>query len=111
MGKNKFWKGVIMGAVAGGMLSLLDRETRQVVGEKCGRAAKGVAYVVTHPKETVDTMKKKSNEIRVTVNQMSEDISYIVDKIEEVRELTPEVAQMVKETKEVFMKEDEQETI
>ena len=32
MGRNKFYKGVMLGAVAGGLLSLLDRSTRQEVG-------------------------------------------------------------------------------
>ncbi|WP_442598072.1 YtxH domain-containing protein [Neobacillus sp. D3-1R] len=106
---NKFWKGMVAGAVAGAALSLLDRETRQAVGEKCSKASKSISYVLTHPKEIATNIKEKTNEWKSTVQQMNEDFTYIMDKIEEVRELTPEVTEMVKETKEAFYKGNKEE--
>lgn len=101
---NKFWTGIIVGAIAGGVISLLDRDTRNAVGEKCGRTTKNISYILTHPKEMATNIKEKTEELSLTVKQMSEDISYIVQKIEEVRDLTPEVTGLVKDTKEAFMK-------
>lgn len=101
---NKFWKGMFVGAVAGAALSLLDRETRQAVGEKCGKATKNISYAVTHPKEIATSIKDKTKELKTTVQQMNEDLHYIMNKIEEVRDLTPEVTELVKETKEAFTK-------
>lgn len=101
---NKLWTGMMVGAVAGGLISLLDRDTRQAVGEKCVKATKNISYVITHPKEIATNIKEKTKELTTTASQISEDISYIVRKIEEVRELTPEVTGLVRETKEVFSK-------
>ncbi|MHC0036206.1 YtxH domain-containing protein [Pseudoneobacillus sp. C159] len=104
---NKFWTGVIAGAVAGGLISLLDRETRQTVGEKTGKAVKNISYVITHPKEIATNIKEKTIALKETALQMSEDISFIAQKIDEVRELTPEVTGLVKDTKEAFFKDKE----
>lgn len=101
---NRFWKGMFAGAVAGAALSLLDSETRQAVGEKCGKVTKNISYALTHPKEIATNIKEKTNDLRKTVHQMNEDLNYIVKKIEEIRDLTPEVTELVKETKEVFSK-------
>lgn len=106
---NKFWTGIIVGAVAGGLVSLMDRETRQAVNEKYGKVTKNISYAITHPKEIASNIKEKTFEIKTAASQMSEDISYIVRKIEEVRELTPEVTNLVKETKEAFMEPTKKE--
>lgn len=109
--KNKFWTGVFAGAVAGGLISLLDRDTRKIVGEKCENATKNISYVITHPKEIAMNIKEKTKELKETANQMSEDISYIARKIEEFRELTPEVTGLVKDTKEAFTKDKASEDL
>jgi gas vesicle protein len=103
---NKFWTGVIAGAVAGGVISLLDRETRRAVGVKYGKVAKNISYVITHPKEVATNIKDKTVEFKEAATQMSEDISYIARKIEEFRELTPEVTELIKETKDAFQKDE-----
>jgi gas vesicle protein len=102
---NKFWTGVLAGAIAGGLISLLDRDTRQAVGEKYGKVAKNISYGFTHPKEIATTVIEKTKEFKETASQISEDISFITKKIDEIRELTPEVTGLVKETKEAFLKE------
>lgn len=103
--KSKFWNYVIIGAFAGGVVSLLDRETRQIVGGKCNKATKNISYALTHPKEVVTNIKEKTNDFRIAANQLNEDISYIIDKIEEVRDLTPEVTGLILETKDAFIKD------
>jgi gas vesicle protein len=106
---NKFWTGIIVGAVAGGLVSLMDHETRQAVNEKYGKVTKNISYAITHPKEIASNIKEKTYEIKTAASQMSEDISYIVRKIEEIRDLTPEVTSLVKETKEAFMEPTKKE--
>jgi gas vesicle protein len=105
---NKFWTGVIAGAVAGGLISLMDRETRKAVGVKYGKVAKNISYVITHPKEVATNIKEKAMDLKETATQMSEDISYIARKVEEIRELTPEVTGLLKDTKEAFQKDETQ---
>lgn len=110
MGKtNRLWTGMIIGAIAGGLVSLLDRETREAVREKSEKITKNISYVITHPKEIATEIKEKTNELRTTATQMGEDISYIIRKVEEIRDLTPEVTSLVKETKDVFTKKNPDE--
>jgi gas vesicle protein len=101
--KNQFWKGMLLGAIAGGAISLLDKQTRQAMKENVQKAAN----IVKHPGEMTDMVKGTVAKLRTTMEQVSEDISFIVDKVDELRELTPQVSDMIKETKDTFTKSDE----
>jgi gas vesicle protein len=101
---NKFWTGIIVGAVAGGLVSLLDDETRHAVNKKYGKVTKNISYAITHPKEIAINIKQKTKDWKETASQITDDISYIARKVEEIKELTPEVTGLVKDTKEVFTK-------
>jgi gas vesicle protein len=102
--KNQFWKGMLLGALAGGAISLFDKQTRQIMKENVQKTSSKVTYILRHPGET-------AGKIRSTFEQVSEDISYLVDKVEELRELTPQVKDIVKETKDSFSKSDEEELL
>lgn len=96
---NKFWKGMLVGALAGGAITLFDRDTRIAMKENCQKAAK----VIKNPKET-------ASKIWTTVEQISEDIAYITDKVEELRDATPQVKKYFnKNEKEEFEQEEEWE--
>lgn len=103
---NKFWKGILFGALAGGAISLLDRETRKSVMENCKKTAGNITYYVKHPNEVGEQLKEKTEKLRMTVEQVSEDVSFIAEKVEELREIIPSVAGIVKDTKEAFVKPD-----
>lgn len=106
MGSNKFWKGVLMGALAGGVISLLDRDTRQSVVEGVKKGTKEVTYYITHPSETAEIVREKTLQLRTTVEQVSEDVSFIAEKVDELREVTPAVMGIVNDTREAFAEED-----
>jgi methyl-accepting chemotaxis protein len=107
MGKNLFWKGMFYGALAGGALSLLDKKTRQDMKVNVRKAYEQVSYVVRHPEEITENVKETAEKIRNTIEQVSEDISYITCKVDELRELTPQVKEVVKETKSTFSKHED----
>jgi gas vesicle protein len=104
---RKLWKGMLWGALAGGAVSLLDKETRLAVKESCQKAAKSITYVVKNPEEITQQVKEKALQFKTTVEEIGEDISYIADKVEELRETTPQVTKMLKETKDTFIKNEE----
>ncbi|MEH7307993.1 YtxH domain-containing protein [Neobacillus drentensis] len=106
--KNQFWRGMILGAIAGGAISLLDKHTRERMKENVQNTTTKVSYVFRNPGEITDKVKETAEKLKTTVKQVSEDISYITDKVEELRELTPQVSDMLKETKETFSKSDEE---
>lgn len=105
--KNKFWRGMILGAIAGGAISLLDKHTRGLMKENVQKTTSKFSYVLRNPGEMTDKVKETAEKLKTTVKQVSEDISYITDKVEELRELTPQVTDMIKETKDTFSKADE----
>lgn len=106
MGKSLFWKGVIYGAIAGGALSLIDKNTRQAVIANCKKATNEVSFYVKNPGEAVSQVKEMTNKIKSTVEQVNEDISFIAGKVEELSEGSPTV---VEDTKHAFI-EDEKDS-
>jgi methyl-accepting chemotaxis protein len=96
-----------MGALAGGAISLLDKETRKSVADSCRKCTKEVTYMISHPNELAEQVKSKTNQIRSTVEQVSEDVSFIAEKVEELREVTPTVVGIVNDTKEAFTNDEE----
>ncbi|MBP3038513.1 YtxH domain-containing protein [Bacillaceae bacterium Marseille-Q3522] len=98
MANNKFWTGVILGAIAGGAISLLDRSTRKEVKETCTKAV----FYVKHPEEAAAMVKNQTEKISAKAEVIREDVSFISEKIQDFKKITPEVVDMVKETKEAF---------
>ncbi|MEY2195171.1 YtxH domain-containing protein [Neobacillus sp. BF23-41] len=106
--KNQFWRGVLLGALAGGAISLLDKQTREVMKENVQKTTTKVTYIMKNPGEITDKVKETAEKLKTTVKQVSEDISYITDKVEELRDITPQVTDILKETKDTFTKSDEE---
>jgi gas vesicle protein len=107
--KNQFWKGMLLGAIAGGALSLLDKDTREAMMDNVKRTSVKVRYIIRHPDEISEKLKETSEKFKSTFETVSEDISFISEKVEELRELTPQVTEMLKETKETFSVNDQDE--
>ncbi len=109
--RNQFWKGMLLGAIAGGAISLLDKQTREAMKENIQKTSSKVAYIVRNPHEITDKVKETTEKIRTTFEQVSEDVSYITDKVDELRELTPQVTDLIKETKDTFSGNDESDLL
>ncbi|MCM3764995.1 YtxH domain-containing protein [Neobacillus niacini] len=105
--KNQFWKGMLFGALAGGAVTLLDKETREAMKEHVKRVSGVVSEVVRHPGEMAEKVKGTATKLKTTFEQVGEDISFIVEKVDELRELTPKVTDAMKETKESLSPDDE----
>ena len=105
MNNTKFWKGVLFGAIAGGAISLFDRHTRKVVFENCQETAGKITYYVKNPGEAANCVKESTRKIRSTIEEVSEEIAFIAEKVDELREVTPQVADILKDTKVAFLEE------
>ena len=108
MGKSLFLKGVLYGALAGGALSLLDRSTRESVTANCKKATKEITYYVKNPGQAISQIKDMSNQIQSTFEQVSSEVSFIMEKVEELKESTTEVVELMEDTKEAFFEKDEE---
>lgn len=106
MKKNQFWKGMLLGAIAGGAISLVDKQTRQAMKENVQKASNKVCHFVRNPGEITDMVKGTAIKLKTTAQQVSEDFSYITNKVDELRELTPKVTDILKETKDTITKDE-----
>ncbi|MCP1156952.1 YtxH domain-containing protein [Bacillus infantis] len=105
MGKTKLLQGMLLGAIAGGALSLFDKETRRAVLETSRKTAGSAAYYIKNPSKAVESVKQTAGSIRTTIEQVTEDVAFITEKVEELREVTPQVVDIVQETRSAFSKE------
>jgi gas vesicle protein len=103
---RNFWKGVFLGAIAGGALSMLDKNTRVAVTTKCRKTTKNVTYLIKNPSVVVDKVKSTTEQVRQTIDQVSEDFYFIKEKVDELTEVTPQVIDIVKETKDAFVQNE-----
>ncbi|MDT0149586.1 YtxH domain-containing protein [Priestia aryabhattai] len=111
MGKrNKLVEGMVIGAIIGGAVSLFDKETRSSVIQGSKKLKDKTTTLIQHPELVTDTVKEKYETIRTTIEQVSEDVSFVAGKVEKLKETTPQVMEIVNDTKEAFVEKygDEQ---
>ncbi|AJI24071.1 YtxH domain-containing protein [Priestia megaterium] len=111
MGKrNKLVEGIVIGAIIGGAVSLFDKETRNSVIQGSKKLKDKTTTLIQHPELVTDTVKEKYETIRTTIEQVSEDVSFVAGKVEKLKETTPQVMEIVNDTKEAFVEKygDEQ---
>jgi gas vesicle protein len=111
MGKrNKLVEGIVIGAIIGGAVSLFGKETRSSVIQGSKKLKDKTTTLIQHPELVTDTVKEKYETIRTTIEQVSEDVSFVAGKVEKLKETTPQVMEIVNDTKEAFVEKygDEQ---
>jgi gas vesicle protein len=105
MGKrNKLVDGMLIGALVGAAISLLDKETRTTVIHNGKRVGGKLKYAVQHPQEIADAVRNQIDTVKTAVDDVSRDIDYLRTKVSELKEATPQVLEIVNETKEVITK-------
>ena len=100
---SKLWMAILGGAAAGFAISLLDKNTRNSVmtgGQKLMSNAKSMAK---DPNSVVENVKDLSGKIRTNIDQIGQDVSFISEKVDEMKDMPPQVAEVIKETKEVLV--------
>ncbi|KQU63057.1 hypothetical protein FZC83_06680 [Rossellomorea marisflavi] len=102
MGKSKFFQGVLLGAVAGGLLSLLDKTTRREVGASLKNGSSYISTYAKDPKQLVEASKEVYEKLSVTADQVTRDFRFISEKVDELKGMTPQVKDLIEETKETF---------
>lgn len=103
MGASKFVKGILIGAAVGGAITLFDKETRQKVFSKSKRLGNSLLETVKNPNEKIEGIKKTINQLQHAYNEINEDIRFIVEKAQEIKEVSKETGKLINETKETFV--------
>ncbi|PPA68854.1 YtxH domain-containing protein [Jeotgalibacillus proteolyticus] len=102
MAGNKLSAGILWGALIGGALALLDKETRTTTFEAAKKSRQYISYYSGHPRELTERAKNRIEKLKLTVEQIQDDYEFLTSKLEEVKEMTPQLKNILTETKETF---------
>ncbi|WP_085505487.1 hypothetical protein [Thalassobacillus devorans] len=84
MKEHKFWKGVMIGAVIGGAVTLLDKETREYVFNSTKQAGVSAKSYTSNPSEAIRELRLKYNQLTNRVADGAKDILEVLNKVEEL---------------------------
>ncbi|WP_172373415.1 YtxH domain-containing protein [Sporosarcina jiandibaonis] len=102
MSGNKLGKYILFGALAGGIISLFDRTTREQVMNKSRDFISDVRYYSKNPDVVKLKIQEKSEKYQSIYEQVANDATYFKGKIDELKELSPQVKELVVDTKDAF---------
>ena len=108
MSENKFVKGVVCGALIGGALTMLDNKTRNAVVHKSKSIGNQIQYYSTNRQELKTTIEDQFTKWKSFYEQINSDATYISQKVNEVKEMTPQVKTLLTDTKEAFAQSKEE---
>ncbi|PGT79081.1 YtxH domain-containing protein [Bacillus sp. AFS040349] len=106
--ENKLVRGMVIGALVGAAVSLLDKHTREDVIQAGKNVSSKIKGYVDEPTTLTSEVKQKIDNVKDKVQEVSEDISFLNEKVKELRETTPQVVGLVQETKERFIPKRDQ---
>lgn len=94
MNDNKFCKGVVIGAIAGGLVTLLDRNTRYQVWNTLKQTQTTTRYYIKNPSEAFHSVREGyeslSTELSNGVSGTLTILNQIQDTLEKVTEVQTE---------------------
>lgn len=91
-------KGILLGGLIGASLSMLDKQTRKNSMYKMRNLKSSFTDCDSMSTSITDTSEK----VKLTAEKVSSDVAFIMEKVEELKEVTPTIASIVKETKDAF---------
>lgn len=103
MSQNKLMTGLLVGAAVGIIVSLFDRNTRNDVMQKSKNVSEKTKYYANNTDELKSAVQQQANKFQNLYERVSEDASYVGSKVNELKELTPQVKEMAMDTKEAFI--------
>ncbi|WP_226669967.1 YtxH domain-containing protein [Metabacillus litoralis] len=104
MGKeNKLLTGMLIGALVGAAVSLMDKHTREEVINSGKNVTERLNKYVKDPTSFTNDVKLKIDDMKDAVQEVSEDVSFLNEKVKELKETTPQVLNMLQETKDRFL--------
>lgn len=68
MGKNKLCRGIMIGAIVGGIVALFDKDARDYAKGKMTDTSTKTKYFLNHPSEAI-------HNVRMTVDQLNRDLA------------------------------------
>lgn len=88
MGKQLLCKGIIIGAVAGGLITLFDEDTRRYASRKLSESKDSAGYYVKHPS---DALNQFNHGYQKASKQISAGLSSVLSILNQLEEVTNSV--------------------
>lgn len=108
MGQSKFSKGILFGALAGAAISLLDRQTREVMKTRARSAQERARYYSENREVLKHDIEMKINHYKSLYEKLSQDAQYLSSQVNEVKQIAPQVQTLFSETKDTFSSSKEE---
>ncbi|MGM7683734.1 YtxH domain-containing protein [Cytobacillus sp. Hm23] len=107
MSANNLFKGMMAGAFVGGVIAMLNKETRKEVVTQGRKAMHTTGKFLKDPATLAVKIKDQIHTVRTTIEEIEEDVSFVTTKAHELKQSTPQMIEVVKDTKEKVFKDKE----
>lgn len=108
MKNSKFRNFIVFGAVTGAVVSMFDRSTRNQVVRKSNYLMSQMKFYSKNTDVLKLKLKEQQEKYQSVFEQLSGDITYIKEQVEELKTLTPQVKDLVMDTKDAFVESKEE---
>lgn len=108
MNQNKLGKFIFYGAIVGACISLLDRNTRADLKHRTTQLSSDVKFYSKNTDILKWKLEEKIDKAKSVYGQISSDVEYLSQKMNELKSLTPQVKTLVLDTKEAFVDSKEE---
>ncbi|MBS2967756.1 YtxH domain-containing protein [Metabacillus sp. KIGAM252] len=98
--KNILLRNVCIGAAAGFVLSMFHKPTRESMIEEAREISEKASYYYHNPSLLSEDLKAKLNDAKDMVQNVTDDLRFVNEKVNELKETTPVVIEAIKEAKE-----------
>ncbi|GEK34648.1 YtxH domain-containing protein [Kurthia sibirica] len=106
---NKLVLGMVVGAAVGAGISLLNKETREKTARQVTNVKTDIQYYMNTKGEVKENVGGKLSTVKGLVANIMENKEYYLEKISELKSLTPAVTAMLADTKQSFANEEQLE--
>jgi hypothetical protein len=106
MAKSKLIPAVLIGALTGAVISMLDKNTRQHTIETSKKMKETVTYYAQNSDELIQLIETKVEQAQTLYSSAQKNMDSIMSHVEDAKALPDTVMSMVTETKEAFAKPD-----
>ncbi|PAV28101.1 hypothetical protein CIL05_18510 [Virgibacillus profundi] len=86
MGKRRLFLGVAIGAAAGGLVTLFDKDTRDYTKEKLNAAKSGSTYFIQNPSEAIHNMRNAFDKFNQNFSSGAESAINALEQVEDTLE-------------------------
>ncbi|SOC00028.1 hypothetical protein SAMN05880501_102310 [Ureibacillus xyleni] len=106
MSESKLLKSVVIGALAGALISMFDRKTREHTIETTKKMKDTVVYYAKNREQLQQLVEEKVDEFQELYEKASENVNLIVNKVEEVKDIPNSIQSIVNDTKQAFSNDE-----